>query len=527
MASNDDNPELVDLLYDDELDDETAARLRSKIEESPEERAELESYEQLLSRIREEEPTEDVPGDVHDSIMAAAEERADRGNGSTEPDSAPPERPRTERRAPETSSGRPGIWARLSGTISTRKLALTAMALLAGGSTLYLLRAELTETPHRETQAAPTTSKSAEQPSSPAESPDLANESATDPTPGSKFGPTAPAPTDEGSDDSVAEVNEPDSPKGGGFDDSEGAEKDPGKKRAGPAKRPTLRPDDDETDKNDRRPAAESADSKKVEDLGESPSGFDSARSGGDESAGPGVPAESTGSDDRARSAEAGESSGDNRVADSEHSGGSGGDNLEDGAPLALDDSEASQNGAGRSGSSGGSDPAGLQKTAPEREAAAPEQVAPDDEGTEARAKRREPDASGEDPPTIEDVRSAYENGDWRQTIRRASTLLRSGSVDAEEKPKLLEWKARALERRSEFREAQRTYQTLRETYPDYKSSSIRAAAERMAREHRRAEKADEENAQERSGEKSASPPRPDDAPAESGSEEPAKIEGY
>jgi hypothetical protein len=161
MASSNDNPddpELVDLLYDDELDDQTAADLRSQLQaSSPEDAAELEAYEQMLGRARETETDQEVPSDVHDSIVDTARRHArQRTEEAAHPEDSPP-----------TSSGKQRtqtLWGRLSSSSTLARLGTAAAALLACGTILYVMRGELTP-PNEPT--AETASESS--PSAPAE----------------------------------------------------------------------------------------------------------------------------------------------------------------------------------------------------------------------------------------------------------------------------------------------------------------------------------------------------------------------
>lgn len=158
MASNNDNPdepELVDLLYDDELDDQTAGRLRSKIQgSSPEDAAELESYEQMLERVRETETEQEVSREVHDAIVDTAREHATR---------------RTEQAAhPETPTPSPSgrqhtetLWGRLTSGTKPTRLGTAAAALLACGTILYVMRGEVTPTTQPTTETASKSSSSA------------------------------------------------------------------------------------------------------------------------------------------------------------------------------------------------------------------------------------------------------------------------------------------------------------------------------------------------------------------------------
>jgi hypothetical protein len=179
MASNDDNPdepELVDLLYDDELDDQTAGRLRSKIQDSsPEEAAQLETYEQILERVRETETEKEVPAEVHDSIVDTARDHATR---QTEK-SAHPEEPAP---SPTGDNHSQTIWGRLSSGTNLTHVGTAAAALLACATILYVMRGEVTR-PTKSTADSPATSP----PSNPAEGVDEApSETSPSPEPAEK-----------------------------------------------------------------------------------------------------------------------------------------------------------------------------------------------------------------------------------------------------------------------------------------------------------------------------------------------------
>ncbi|MFB6375488.1 MAG: hypothetical protein ABEN55_20760, partial [Bradymonadaceae bacterium] len=126
MESNDEQPELVDLLYDDELDEETAEEMRGEVVDSPSDRADLEGYEQTLSRIREHETEQEVPGDLHDAIVDEAREAArDRSEQKARPDRREP--------TPREGSGPGSLWERIAGGATMSQFGVVAAALLACG----------------------------------------------------------------------------------------------------------------------------------------------------------------------------------------------------------------------------------------------------------------------------------------------------------------------------------------------------------------------------------------------------------
>jgi len=441
MESHDDNPELVDLLYDDELDEETAERLRAKVEESPDERAALESYDQMLSRIRDEEPTEEVPDGIHDSIMEAAEEAADERSEAAHPESAP-DGARTERRTPSSSTGSRGIWKRISESITTSQVALAAVALLAGGTVLYMLRA----TPYEPTSPA----------SQPAGPP--AGETSEEPPAKSAEAPETPAKQpggeSEGSATSTDEAGAPDEPLGSPEAGPEQPESTPGEKKK-QAAQPDTPIGGESRKRRARRDEVVGSDS---DDL----NGF------GDESEDDAPSASGSSASDSAGSSGAGEELKARGTAPEE--------SAESRPSLNLGDSDPFK--GGESGSTGSE-----ANEQAEKKPAAGEKPGDASEASPSEEEQRERD----EVPTLEDVRRAYRNNDWQKTVRRASALLRTSSVDDVDKPRVLELKARALENQGHVQEAHSAYSRLREEYPDFKSSTIETAAKRNARKRKRA----------------------------------------
>ncbi|QDG52507.1 hypothetical protein FIV42_17735 [Persicimonas caeni] len=124
MASDKPQSKILDLLYDDELDAEARDEVRRAVDQSDEARQELESFESMLSKIRDVDLEEDVPTSVHDSIMAAAREhtakKASRQAQVTE-------------RSPNTAAPREkSLWSRLNSS-GVAQLAMAAAVVLVGG----------------------------------------------------------------------------------------------------------------------------------------------------------------------------------------------------------------------------------------------------------------------------------------------------------------------------------------------------------------------------------------------------------
>ncbi|MFB6265362.1 MAG: hypothetical protein ABEL76_17315, partial [Bradymonadaceae bacterium] len=72
MSNEETDDELVELLYEEELDPERAEELREAIDADSELRDELEANERLLERVRAEFPTASVDDDLHDELVATA-----------------------------------------------------------------------------------------------------------------------------------------------------------------------------------------------------------------------------------------------------------------------------------------------------------------------------------------------------------------------------------------------------------------------------------------------------------------------
>jgi hypothetical protein len=124
MASDKPQSEILDLLYDDELDEQMRAAAREHVEQSDEAREELEAYESMLAQIRAADLDEDVPESVHDSIMAAARNHTAK-NASRQA--------QVTRRAPTPSkSTKSSLWSRLNSS-GVSQLVLAAAVVLVGG----------------------------------------------------------------------------------------------------------------------------------------------------------------------------------------------------------------------------------------------------------------------------------------------------------------------------------------------------------------------------------------------------------
>jgi hypothetical protein len=118
MASEQSTDRIIDLIYG-ELPEEEEEQMRHELAESAELRAELDSYEDLLQRVRTTMPAEEPSPSVHASIMEAA--RAGAENASQR---------RVARRSPDGAAPR-GVWGRLSNS-NIAQIATVAAVLLAG-----------------------------------------------------------------------------------------------------------------------------------------------------------------------------------------------------------------------------------------------------------------------------------------------------------------------------------------------------------------------------------------------------------
>jgi hypothetical protein len=124
MASDKPQLEMLDLLYDDELDEETRAAARRDIEQSDDDREELGAYESMLTKIRDADVDPEVPGSVHDSIMASARKHASE-NASRQA--------QVTGRAPTGSkSSKDSLWSRMNSS-GASQLVLAAAVVLVGG----------------------------------------------------------------------------------------------------------------------------------------------------------------------------------------------------------------------------------------------------------------------------------------------------------------------------------------------------------------------------------------------------------
>ena len=531
MESNDENPRLVDLLYDDEIDEETAGELRAEIEETPQERAELEGYEELLSRIRREEVSEEVPSDLHDSIVSQAREAA-----RTKQE----QKARPERREPSSrdESG-PGLWGRLAKGSTLSQLSIAAMALLAGGAALYMMRGNLQ--PPRQTDAesgAPATKTVAQE--KPAEAEPSASEKATAGATESKDEPpeAAVAESEEKEVDSVKKAagKLSDSTKSDGAPgtrsgesrqkrrrDNEGrareqvAANDEGTSSSSSssldlesAPEPKGQLDSLAADKlaDDRRGGSETRDSKNAKDL----SVFGAQR--------PEAPQKKEKSKARREAREPAPS--DNRNVGDLAMGGSGG----------SDESKAEVQKRTTSGATAEEAPPATADEAPpateETESAgvklAEKKAAPAQRQKPAQQQQKaEPTTTDEDKsavPTAHDVEIAFNNGEWAKAVRRADAILRTESVDKLKKARVLELKARALEKQGLYRQARSTYAEIESNHPSYKESQIKSAKRRLNR--KRADRAaSKEAASETESEAESAPKKSSDEPAD------AVIEAY
>lgn len=138
MSSENDNSYLVDLLYDDELDDETARdEARRRVEESDEAGRELEANEAFLEELRENTDRASVSSQLHDAIVDHARREADARAETSAADRARPDS-RGPRQAPDEGSS---LWTRIDRS-SLTQLAAAAVAIMASGYLLYNMSAD-------------------------------------------------------------------------------------------------------------------------------------------------------------------------------------------------------------------------------------------------------------------------------------------------------------------------------------------------------------------------------------------------
>jgi hypothetical protein len=123
MASDEPKLDIVDLLYDDELDETTRRAARDDVEADPQERAELEDFEQMLSAIRDVELDQEVPSSVHDSIMEAARAKAAESTS---------QKARTTSRQPKAAPSEPSLWSRMHSSGVSQLVMAASVVLVAG-----------------------------------------------------------------------------------------------------------------------------------------------------------------------------------------------------------------------------------------------------------------------------------------------------------------------------------------------------------------------------------------------------------
>lgn len=425
METNDDNPDesdLVDLLYADELDEETAGRLRARLRESsPGEAADLEEYERLLARIREEETEREVPDEVHDSIVSTARRAAgDRGK---------PRGARPDRREPSAPDGEAStsLWAQIASGANLTSMATAAAALLACGVVLYIVRGDVVS-PDQEAEPTGTREAAADQPGGESEDKVLepTDEKAKSP---SESEPPSEAP-EEGADDPSSE---PELIRG---DESEAAAP------VGEAETTADEADEPSPDRRRQRPSAPSTTGDDREpqarkragddELADAPSGRDDSEQALQLFDGNG-PAGSSGSDDddRQREAAAGSAS-PSRSNESDSKAG--------------EDARRHGGGGGRTRDS-------------------------EDDDTD----------DADDAATLAAVEEALRRNALGETIRLADRLAARDDVDATAHARALELKALAHKRRGAPETAREIYSQLADEYPNYKRSHIQQELQRLA----------------------------------------------
>ncbi|MFP4599389.1 MAG: hypothetical protein ACLFVJ_14115, partial [Persicimonas sp.] len=123
MASQEPKSDIVDLLYDDELDEESREALHSEIESSEEARREFEDFQEVLGVVRQADLHEEPSEAVHESIMAAAREHAAKSTSREA---------RVTERTPAPSRDEKGLWSRINSS-GLGQLVLAAGVVLVAG----------------------------------------------------------------------------------------------------------------------------------------------------------------------------------------------------------------------------------------------------------------------------------------------------------------------------------------------------------------------------------------------------------
>jgi hypothetical protein len=452
MSSEELKNHLVDLLYDDELDDETRASMRREVENSDEAREDLEQFESMLGMIRESTDEQGPSEDVHASIMEAAREHAENTTR---------DRAAATERAPRVPSDdeNQGIWSRISSHQVTQ-LALAACALLGAGFLFYLFNMQADESAPR---AMSEQSESVEKKVVVAEEP--AAEEAEISLDEQEVAQAETEPKE------AAEAEESwfgrDSDKRGAkkFEDSDQAAAPEDRLRRPTESKPSRADEyaDDSLAKSDsdkrarRRAPAPKKKSAPSQSLGDNK--FD--------------PFGDSGADSEASNVFGGTQDPPKAQAQKERDSRSGstGDNSGVASSLGL---------AEGSGEQQESEP----QPRPAAGASAEKGAAPTEEEVTATDDN---DTSG---TSVSDVESAYRSGDDKRVLVRADDIIDSSVATGQQKARALELKALSLRRLDRLGDSDRVLSRLQSEYPDYKPNfiqQVRADIARSEREQREA----------------------------------------
>ncbi len=458
MASQEPKSDIVDLLYDDELDEESREALHGELETDEEARRELEDFQEVLGAVRQADLQEEPSEAVHESIIAAAREHAAKSTSR---------QARVTKRAPAPSRDEKGLWSRLNSS-GLGQLVLAASVVLVAGFVFVQLAGERSAS--HKFQAA---------------------EDAVDSQ--IRFG--GPEPTAE-------EIARSEAATGAAQDEQERAEEEPAGDRsgaeAGAAIADRLDGDEDEQgqlaraeapQEEPKAPAQKEAKTKaktqeskesalgKIAKLDEPPQAKTRAR--------------------RARKARPRKKSAkkdDNiELFGTEKSSKSSG--KRDGVALDLDQQREAGNQrpteeAAESDDSAISDVADLGSLAGNSVDEQPSSASGRASSASAGAPANEPESKADSDDdaasqsSVSTIESRYQSGNYAGVVTQADRYLSRSSGDdgaKTDEARVLELKARALARQGKSAEADRTYAELQKQYPSYKSDHVERERKALA----------------------------------------------
>ncbi len=462
MAS--DEPQLdhnvVDLLYDDELDPQDRQAAEREVDASPTARRELVEFESMLGRIRQTDLEEDVPDSVHDSIMAAARKHAARSASR---------QARVTERAPSASKPRTAktLWGRL-GDSGVAQLVLAATVVLAAGFVFVQFTGSSPERKYNEANSAvsakidlgpPNQLAQADQPPSakPAPAP-VAEQANLDERDNEHPAPTGAKSTDtgDGVESKIGKLAQlektarADSPR---HHRHSSDRRHVSHHRSAPGVARKARP---------RKKKSEAIhiydDLRRSNRASQGSAAGAAARS--NHHARP-APSKASSMAERSQKMAAAEPSQPSAAADK--------------APSGLSDStDLGQAVAGNIGDESNSRPAPARAATAKADEAKP--------ATARQQQRPEGQTS-----TVNRLESSYANGNYAGVVTQADRYLSRASGGADE-ARVLELKARALARQGKTRQADQTYAELQRKHPSYKSDQVRRERQRLAQtRHRKA----------------------------------------